>query len=73
LNDVENCLKNHIGKWIGLNYTIGEHVEQETVYGILKTVTPDIISIEGILTHNINRRNCTIQSIITRAKDGGGE
>lgn len=69
MNDVEKLLQENIGNWIGLNYTIGQTAEQETVYGILKKVTKDIISIEGILIHNINRTSCSIQSIITRVKE----
>lgn len=69
MNDIEKMLQQNIGNWIGLNYTIGETAEQETVYGILKKVTKETITIEGILVHTINRKSCRIQSIITKVKE----
>ena len=69
MNDIEKVLQENIDDWIGLNYTIGQTAEQETVYGILKKVTKEIITIEGILVHTINRKTCSIQSIITKVKE----
>jgi len=60
---LEDILKKHLGKWIGIRYIILGTEEIESLYGILNKIDQDYLIIDAFIRHHINLRAIAIVEI----------